>query len=85
MWNNHLPAKFRRSENSDKQEEKKYVKCYSLQNHRLLKFVQFHKQHIHFKNNYYMDFKDMLDLEFLYNIFKRRKLDRRIRYTHYTL
>ena len=69
-----LPVKFRRSGNVCKGETEQFGKCYWLHKNQLLKFLKFQIKKISFENNHYMELKDMVDLQFLYNVFFEEKL-----------
>ena len=75
-----LPEKFRKSNRICEGKETNVIKCYSLHKDRLLKFDRFPNIYILFVNNYYMDLKDMIDLEFQYQILleKERSSNRKL-------
>ena len=63
-----LPKKFRRPDTFGKGKKEDLEKCYLLHKDRILKFIDLDKQKIRFNDNYYMDFKDLVDLQYLYHI-----------------
>ena len=60
-----LPKQFRRTDSFEEKKKGKSIKCYSLKKDRILKFIKLKPETIGFYNNYYMNFKDMVETRFL--------------------